>query len=128
MGDKIRETLTKTDPETNDKLQNLINTLYKRSTETATTVDIKSHRIVTIPNDDAILLNSQLEQSPELARRFVEEGVLFKQEVTVKQHLPDPVLAKWLYEHLKTEEFQKRVREETEEFQKRVREKDANDL
>ena len=111
MGDKIRETLTKTDPETNEKLQNLINTLYKRSTETATTVDIKSYRIVNIPTDDAILMNSQLEQSPELARRFAEEGVLFKQEVTLKQHLPDATLAKWLYEHLKTEQFQKRLRE-----------------
>ena len=111
MGDKIKGALAETDPKIKDKLQNLINTLYKRATETSTTFDIKSYRIVNIPADDAILMNSQLEQSPELARRFQEAGVLFKQEVTLKQHLPDATLAKWLYEHLKTEEFQKRLRE-----------------
>ena len=82
------------DPEIEDKLKNLIKTLYKRATETATTVDIKSYRIVNIPEEDEVLLASQLEQSPELMRRFTEDGVLFKQEVTVKQHLPDAHLAK----------------------------------
>ena len=113
MGDKVKDALVETDPKTQEQLKNLLNTLYKRATETSTTFDIKSYRIVNIPADDAILLNTQLEQSPELVRRFQEEGVLFKQEVTLKQHLPDATLAKWLYEHLKTEEFQKRLRERT---------------
>ena len=111
MDDKVKDSLVETDPKTQEQLENLINTLYKRATETSTTFDIKSYRIVNIPADDAILMNSQLEQSPELARRFQEAGVLFKQEVTLKQHLPDATLAKWLYEHLKTEQFQKRLRE-----------------
>ena len=86
---------------TSEKLEKLETVLYKRATETETTVDIKSFRILNIPADDQLLLKSQLEQSPELARRFAEEGVLFKQEVTVRQHLPDATVGKFMHEHLK---------------------------
>ena len=115
MGDKIRETLTKTDPETNEKLQNLINTLYKRSTETATTVDIKSYRIVNIPAQMMPILHEFAIGTITGAGKTVRRGrrAVQARGHCCKQHLPDATLAKWLYEHLKTEQFQKRLRERT---------------
>ena len=90
--------------ETRAKLQKLERVLYKRATETETTVDIKTFRILNIPEGDKLLLEMQLERSPELARRFAEEGVMFKQEVTVRQHLPDATVGKFMHEHLKNKQ------------------------
>ena len=100
---------TENTSETQTKLEKLEKVLYKRATETETTVDIKSHRIVSISADDELLLKSQLEQSPELARRFAENGVLFKQEVTVKQHLPDGAIGRWMHEHLKNKKQKEKL-------------------
>ena len=101
MDSEKKETGVENASETQEKLENLEQILYRRATETETTVDIKTHRILNLSGDDQLLLKSQLEQSPELARRFAEEGVLFKQEVTVRQHLPDATVGKWMHEHLK---------------------------
>ena len=86
---------------TDEQLEKLEDVLYRRATQTETTLDIKTHRLLNIPEGDRLLLNSQLEQSPELARRFEEEGVMFKQEITIKQHLPDGAIGRWMHEHLK---------------------------
>ena len=84
-------------------LENLEHILYKRATEKEITVDIKSHRIVNIPENDQILLTNAIEQSVELHRRFQEEGVMYKQEVATRQHLPDTDLAKWLHTLIRAE-------------------------
>ena len=86
---------------TQAQLEELETVLYRRATQTETTVDIKSYRILNIPKDDDLLLNTQIERSPELARRFAEDGVLFKQEITIRQHLPDGATGRWMHEHLK---------------------------
>ena len=77
-----------------DKLESI---LYKRATEKEMTVDIKTHRLLRIPEDDEILLMQAIEQSPALQVRFQEEGITYKQEITTKQHLPDTELAKWIH-------------------------------
>ena len=92
---------TDTGTETQEQLEELETVLYRRATQTETTVDIKSYRILKVGADDELLLNTQIERSPELARRFAEDGVLFKQEVTVRQHLPDSATGRWMHEHLK---------------------------
>ena len=96
---------------TSKKLEKLEDVLYRRATQTETTVDIKSYRILKVGADDELLLRSQLEQSPELARRFAEEGVLFKQEVTVRQHLPDATVGKFMHEHLKNKKRKEKFEE-----------------
>lgn len=104
--------------ETREQLEKLEQILYKRATETETTVDIKSYRILNISADDELLLKSQLEQSPELARRFAEHGVLFKQEVTVKQHLPDGAIGRWMHEHLKNKKQKEKLERAKQEKEK----------
>ena len=101
MKNEKTDTGTETASETQRQLEKLEDVLYRRATQTETTVDIKSYRILKVGADDEILLNTQIERSPELARRFAEDGVLFKQEVTVRQHLPDGAIGRWMHEHLK---------------------------
>ena len=78
-------------------LAKLEEVLYRRATEKEMTVDIKTHRILNIPENDQLLLMQAIEQSPELMLRFQQEGVIYKQEVTTKQHLPDTDLAKFIH-------------------------------
>ena len=108
---KSKGRIQRTASETQAKLEKLEDVLYRRATQTETTVDIKSYRILKVGADDELLLRSQLEQSPELARRFAEEGVLFKQEVTVRQHLPDATVGKFMHEHFKNKKRKEKFEE-----------------
>ena len=101
--------------ETAAKLEKLEHVLYKRATEREVTTDVKTYRVLNLSANDQLLLDSQLEQSPELARRFAQEGVMLKQEITIKQHLPDATVGKWMHEHLKNKHRKEKFDKEKSE-------------
>ena len=63
--------------------------VYRRATEREKTLNIKFSRVMKLPAEDTLLIQEAIEANETLKERFEQEGILYKQEVTIKEHLPD---------------------------------------
>lgn len=75
------------------KQSELEQVVYKQALKGDTTVSMKFSRVMKLSADDTLFLEEVLERSEEMKERFEQEGILFKQEVTIRQHRPDGNLA-----------------------------------
>ena len=80
------------------KQSELEQVVYKQATEGDTTVSMKFSRVMKVSAEDSIFIEAAIEKEPiekseELKARFEAEGVLYKQEVAIRQHRPDGQLA-----------------------------------
>ena len=67
--------------------------VYKQATQGTTTFSVKYSRVMKLSAEEVMLIQEVTEQSEELNERFNREGILYKQELTIRQHRPDGDLA-----------------------------------
>ena len=89
------------------KQSELEQVMYRQATQREKTINIKMHRVVKLSAEDEIFLQEAIEGSEELKARFAQDGVLYKQEVTIKEHLPNAHLALSILERKAPEEWGK---------------------
>ena len=71
------------------KQSELEQVVYRQATQREKTINIKMYRVLKLSADDEIFLQEAIEESDALKARFAEDGVLYKQEITIKEHLPN---------------------------------------
>ena len=89
------------------KQSELEQVVYRQATQREKTVNIKMYRVLKLSADDEIFLQEAIEESEELKERFAEEGVLYKQEITIKEHRPNGNLALEILSRKSPEEWGK---------------------
>ena len=71
------------------KQSELEQVVYRQATQREKTINIKMYRVLKLSAEDEIFLQEAIEESDALKERFAEDGVLYKQEITIKEHLPN---------------------------------------
>ena len=75
------------------KQSELEQVVYKQALKGDTTVSMKFSRVMKLSAEDVMFIEEVLDHSEEMKERFEQEGILYKQEVTIRQHRPDGNLA-----------------------------------
>ena len=89
------------------KQSELEQVVYKQALKGDTTISMKLMRVMKLSADDAQFIEEAIEKSDALKERFEQEGILYKQEVTIRQHRPDGRLALDVLERKVPEEWGK---------------------
>ena len=75
------------------KQSELEQVVYKQALKGDTTISMKLLRVMKLSTEDSMFIEEAIENSDALKERFEEEGILYKQEVTIRQHRPNGHLA-----------------------------------
>ena len=82
--------------------------VYKSATELREVVNRKVERIMVLSREDKLLLDERFAESPELAAKFKEDGIILKETTNVIQILPHVGTALRVLERKSPEEWGKK--------------------